>query len=106
MEDLNLIIVNSLNICRKQFSDKSIQVYLLIGPPMSKMFYPFGRSIKFKNLISYMDTILDFMASSHSMESGSIIAYLFVVGSLLFNNNSSSSNLLFDYIFNQTYKVQ
>ena len=106
MEDLNLIIVNSLNICRKQFFDKSIQVYLNIGPPMSKRFYPFRRSIKFKNLISYMDTILDFMASSHSMESGPIIASLFVVGSLLFNNNSSSSNLLFDYVFNQTYKVQ
>lgn len=53
-----------------------------------------------------MDTILDFMASSHSVELGPIIAYLFVVGSLLFNKNSSSSNLSFDYVFNQTYKVQ
>lgn len=53
-----------------------------------------------------MDTIQDFMASSHLMESGPIIASLYVIGSQLFNNNSFVLKSLFDYAFNQFSEVQ
>ena len=104
MEDFNLFIVNSLNFCRKHFSDKLCQLYLFIGPFTSKRSYPSGWSTKFKNLIWIL--IQDFMASSHLMESGPIIASLYVIGSQLFNNNSQSSNLSFDYAFNQFSDIQ
>ena len=105
MKDLNLIIVNSLNFCRKQLFDKSSQVYLLQvhlylkgsilpdGLPSSKLDFVYGY-------------YLGFHGSSHLTKSGPIIASFYVVGSSLSNNDTSSSNLLFDYAFNQSCEVQ
>src|SRR3954464_4936844 len=49
---------------------------------------PLGRSTKFQTLLSSMDFNSDLMASSHNLESGSTIAFAYVKGSLLSNNNT------------------
>ena len=70
--------INPLNFAVTSFTDKLIHVYLLIDPFKSERFYPSTQYTKFNTLNSYMEIILDFMASCHLAEPGCIIASLHV----------------------------
>src|SRR6266480_1261688 len=61
----------------------SASVFLLKIHLFSTALRSLGRSTKVHTWFSFMDSISDFMASSHLLESGLIIASSYVAGSLL-----------------------
>src|SRR3954463_8988032 len=65
----------------------SAYVFVLKIHLFSTALRPSGKSTKVHTWFSYMDPILDFMASCHLSESGLIIASSYLTGSSVFSTN-------------------
>src|SRR4051812_44111004 len=67
----------------------SLSVFFLQIHLFSTALWPSGKSTKVHTWFSYMETISDFMASCHLLESGLIIASSYVAGLSVLSTNKT-----------------